>query len=94
MTDDLKLHKDAERGAQAEALLESALVKEAFDRLERSYFEAWRDPTVIAGSDVAGRERLWQAAQIVGKVRTHLSIVARDGRVAIAELQNLAQGGK
>lgn len=92
MADDFKLHKDAERGARAQELVESVTLQAAFDDLETAYIDFWRSS--VALNDIQGRERLWQAVQIVGKVREHLKITAANGRVALAELQNLAQGGK
>lgn len=94
MSDETALRKDAERAARAQALLDDEMLAEAFDGLERAYFEAWKDPGVVAPADVDGRERLWQAAQIVGKVRTHLKEIASRGTLAHAELQRLAQGAK
>ena len=91
MSDELKLRKDAERGAQAQNLLENGLIAEAFDTLETEYIKHWRSSTVL--NDVQGRERLWQAVQILGKVRTHLEMVAAGGRMAATELSRLAQGG-
>lgn len=91
MSDELKLRKDAERGSRAENLLDNPLIVEAFNELEQAYIKHWRESTAL--NDAQGRERLWQAVQILGKVRKHLQTVAADGRVAAAELSTLAQGG-
>lgn len=90
MIDELKARKEAARGAQAQSLLDSDLLKEAFEGLEAEYIRFWREGTSI--NDTQGRERLWQAVQIVGKVRSHLTQIAADGRVAETELRALAQG--
>ncbi len=40
-------------------------------------------------ADTAGRERLWQAVNVLGKVRDHLSRVVADGNLAQRELTDL-----
>jgi DNA integrity scanning protein DisA with diadenylate cyclase activity len=56
--------------------------------LEENYVAAWR-ATVI--DDVSAREKLFLAINIVGKVRDHLVTVVADGKLAQAELQELAR---
>jgi hypothetical protein len=85
MTDD-KLHRDIVRGGKAHELINSELLQEAFARLERDYIAAWRE---TPARDTDARERLWQAVNIVGKVKEHLGIVARDGRMAQRQLDEL-----
>lgn len=89
MTDNL--HLDTSRGARAEELLRSELVTEAFDQLETVYVEAWKSTKPL---DTEARERLWQAYQIVGKVRSHLIGVAEDGKLAQAELNEIERMGE
>ena len=88
MTED-KLHESISRGARAEALLQNELLQEAFSRLEQDYIEAWR---ISPARDTDGRERLWQAVNIVGKVRDHLVKVVNDGKLAQRHLHELARG--
>lgn len=92
MTDELKLRKDAAQGARAQTLIDDPLLTGIFEELETEYINHWRESTAL--NDMQGRERIWQAVQIVGKVRTHMRVIADNGRMAMAELQNLAQGGK
>jgi hypothetical protein len=82
------LHKDAARGAQAEALLDNELVKAAFDDLKAAYMDAWE---ATAARDTDSRERLWQAVQIVGKVKTHLHSVVANGKIAARELEEIGK---
>lgn len=92
--DEFKVRSDAERGAHAERILESDLMKEAFSKLEEAYLEAWK-ATKYDQTDA--RERLWQAFQIVGKVKTHLATVAANGALArkeLEEIENLGQRPK
>jgi hypothetical protein len=85
MIDD-KLEPAIARGARATELLESALMKDIFTRLEADYIAGWRN--TLAG-DTDARERLWLAVQVIGVVRDHLIIVANNGKLARAELDRL-----
>jgi hypothetical protein len=89
--DEYAVRSDAERGAQAERLLESDLLKEAFTALEAEYLNAWK---ATGARDTEARERLWQAFQIVGKVKTHLATVAANGNLAQKELAEIEAMGE
>ena len=89
MSDELALRKDAERAAQARALLDSPLFKQAFDTLEADYIRFLLDQTRPGDTDA--RERMWQAVQILRKVRTHFETAVDDGKVAEAELNAMAR---
>lgn len=90
--DELKERKALEQGSRAQGLLDNPLFEEILGGLESEYVRYWRENTTV--DDTAGRERLWQAVQIVGKVRNQLKQFAADGRIAEASLQSLRQGGK
>ena len=81
-----KLAAAIDRAAQAKTLLENALLQEAFKTLEDDYTAAWK---TWPAADTAGRERLWQAVNVLGKVRDHLARVVADGRLAQRELSDL-----
>jgi hypothetical protein len=85
MSDD-KLQTAIGRGARAQELLRSELLQEVFAKLDADYVAAWRRTPV---RDTDARERLWQATQIVGKVKGHLAIIANDGKLAQRELDEL-----
>ncbi|WP_315750865.1 MULTISPECIES: hypothetical protein [unclassified Bradyrhizobium] len=87
MTDENILQRAAAKAARAQALLDDELLSEAFVALETGYVSAWRR-TVI--DDAAGREKLFLAINIVGKVRDHLASVIANGKLAQAELKELA----
>lgn len=87
MTDEHKLLAATGRAVRAQSLLENDLLAEAFKSLEESYTAAWRATTI---DDLSGREKLFLAINIVGKVRDHLGSVVTNGRVAAAELKELA----
>ncbi|QPF93766.1 hypothetical protein [Bradyrhizobium commune] len=88
MSDESSLERAAAKAARAEALLDDELLGEAFDTLETGYIAAWRATTV---DDAAGREKLFLAINIVGKVRDHLAAVVANGKLARAELKELAE---
>ena len=83
-----KLQRDIDRGARAAELLRNELLQASFATLERDYIEAWK---ITPARDTDGRERLWQAVNIAGKVRDHLVKVANDGKLAQRHLNELAQ---
>jgi hypothetical protein len=88
MTDEANLNEMATRGMRAQEVLDNELLAEAFTALEASYVSAWRATGV---EDVTGREKLFLAINIVGKVRDHLASVVANGKLAEAELRELAR---
>lgn len=91
MANEDKLNHDKDRGAKADRLLADEMLTGAFADLRDSYIEAWRTSTA---RDTDGRERLWQAVQIVGKVEEHLKATAASGKLAQRELDDLARLGE
>lgn len=85
------LHAEAAKGARAERLLSDELITEAFEAIERDYLDAWKK---TGARDTEARERLWQAYQIAGKVRTHLLSVAANGKLAQKELDEIERLGE
>lgn len=81
-----KLQSAITRGQQAKALLDNEMLQEAFRKLEDDYTAAWK---TWAAADTAGRERLWMAMNVLGKVRDHLGRVLADGKLAKFELEEL-----
>jgi hypothetical protein len=86
-----RLQESMSRGARAEALLQNDLLREAFTRLEQDYIDAWR---ISPARDTDGRERLWQAVNIVAKVRDHIVKVVNDGKLSQRHLNELAHGAR
>lgn len=87
MSEDI-LSQAASKAARAQSLLGNELLSEAFEALEASYTAAWRATTI---DDVSAREKLFLAINIVGKVRDHLNAVVSNGKLAAAELKQLAE---
>jgi hypothetical protein len=88
MSDEIHLAKAAAKAVRAQELLDNELLSEAFGELEDSYTAAWRATTI---DDVGPREKLFLAINIVGKVRDHLIAIVTNGKLAQAELTELAQ---
>lgn len=88
MSDENRLDQAAAKALRAQELLENELLTEAFGMLEANYTSAWRATTI---EDVSGREKLFLAINIVGKVRDHLMAIVANGKLAQAELKELAQ---
>jgi hypothetical protein len=86
--DEDKLSQATGRAARAQDLLGNDLLAEAFKSLEDSYIAAWR-ATMVDQADA--REKLFLAINIVGKVRDHLHSVVTNGKLAAAELRELAE---
>jgi hypothetical protein len=91
MTDEASLNETATRGVRAEELLDNDLLAEAFTALEASYISAWRTTAI---DESAGREKLFLAVNVVDKVRDHLASTIANGKLAQAELNELAQTGE
>jgi predicted metal-dependent hydrolase len=91
MSHELRLNADIARRARAQALLENELLQEAFARLEDRYLAEWR---VTQFRDTDARERLWQAVNVLGKVKDHLGKIVSDGKLAQREIDQLAQRRK
>jgi hypothetical protein len=88
MSDENSLDQATVKGQRAQELLDNELLTEAFGMLETNYVSAWRATTI---EDAPGREKLFLAINIVGKVRDHLMSVVANGKLAQAELKELAQ---
>lgn len=89
MSDDLQA--DANKGARMETLLRDGLIIEAFAKLENEFIVAWKASHL---RDDQGRERLWQAVQIVGKVPTMLQAVVSNGKLAQKQLDDITTLGE
>ena len=86
MIDEAARQQARARGDRAETLLRDPMLQEAFKTLRQEYTQAW---TITALKDTDGRERLWQAVQLVGKIEDHLKRIAADGRLATRDLAEI-----
>lgn len=88
MIDEHKLLRENSRAVEAQSLLDNSLFNDALATLEAEYIAAWK-ATPLRDSD--GRERVWQAVQIIGKIKDHIGAVLNDGKLAAAQLRELAE---
>jgi len=88
VSDEHKLIRDAGRASRATSLLNDELLVEAFATLEAAYIKAWRE-SGTAPTATHGRERLWQAVNLIGKVQEHLRIIIENGKLARHELNEI-----
>lgn len=72
---------DAERGRQAQAVLDNAVYAESYAALEKGITDRWRD-----SRDAADREELHRQLMALHLMRSQIESVMRSGRVALAEL--------
>jgi hypothetical protein len=86
MNDEIKLNQEISRAARARAILEDELFNEAFTALEERYLAEWR---VTQFKDQDARERLWQATNLLGKVKDHLVNVLNNGKLAQRQIEQL-----
>jgi predicted DNA-binding protein len=91
MSDEQRLSAAIARQARAQALMDNELLQEAFARLEDRYLAEWR---ISQLRDSDARERLWQAVNVLGKVKGHLAKIVSDGKLAQREIDQLAQKRK
>ena len=82
-----KLERDRNRGAQAEHLLRSELLQEAFKVLEDKYLQTLLQ-TELEQKDQ--RDRLYLAVNVLRDVRNQLVAYFQSGRVAQVQIDRLA----
>lgn len=85
MTD--KLAKAIGDAAHANRLLNDEFLMGVFDSLRSTYLDAM---LYTMPEETTKRERLWQAVHIVGKVKEQLKVILDGGKLAQAELDNIA----
>jgi predicted metal-dependent hydrolase len=91
MTDESKLSRAVDRQARGQAILGNELLQEAFAELDAAYVREWR---IMSFRDTEARERLWQAVNVLGKVKDHLARVLTDGKLAQREIDQLTEKRK
>lgn len=91
MVDETKLARDNERARKAQELLDNPLFNEAIETIEADLIKAWK---ATPARDTEGRERCWTAVQQVGNIKGYFESVLRDGKLANAQLKQLAEQPK
>lgn len=91
MIDEHKLLREQDRALGADALLKNDLFNEALESIERDLIDAWK---ATPARDTDGRERCWSAIQQLGKIKGFVETVLRDGKLAAAQLKEIAEQPK
>lgn len=86
MIDEIKASKAQDKGIRAKELLDNETLMGVFAYLNDEYIDAWKRTNV---NDEKSRERLWQAVQLLGKVKDHLRKCVTDGQIATRDLANI-----
>lgn len=73
--------RDAERGAQAKAVLENPIYLDAYAQIEAEFTRKWRE-----SRDPAEREDIHRALLMLTKARAVLEATMASGKVAAANL--------
>ncbi len=91
MVDEHKLLRDAGKSVEAQALLDNALFNEALASIKAELIAAWE---ATPARDTEGRERCWTAVQQLGRLKGYFEAILNDGKLASAQLKQLAERPK
>lgn len=81
MTDEERLH----RGTRAKEVLENEEFQRAFELIEEEITEAWKSSPQ---RDEAGRQKLFEALTMLGKVKAVLTQTVDSGKLALLNLRH------
>lgn len=87
MMDEARERAAAERGRHAKALLDDAVLSDAFAKVDAALVEAWRK---TPHRDTEARENYFKAVDLLGKVRAALGEVVTHGEMSAATLRGIA----
>lgn len=85
----MTLDEEVRRAREAEALLSNELLVQAFESIHDAIMDAWNNSAV---RDVEGRERLFMAVQILGKIEGFLREFVTTGKLAAMQIEALKKG--
>jgi hypothetical protein len=88
LVDEIALLRDRDRANRAQQLLDNDLFNEAITSIERDLMGAWKNSPA---RDTDGRERCFAAVQQLGKIKDYFQSVLNDGKMAAAQLKELAE---
>lgn len=86
-----KLHEQKSRGARANALLQNELLVQAFEGLEITLVEAWKNSTP---DQVQRREDAWRSLALLKKLKKSLESHVHNGSVAEKQLIEIKKPSK
>lgn len=82
--DEQQIVRELSRAQRAREVLDNPLYQEAFAGLRDQLRQEWE---ISPARDTEGRERLWLAINLLGKVEQHLNQAVQTGRMARMELE-------
>lgn len=80
-----KLLREAARGQEARDLIENTIYRDAFETVEASILEKWKDCPV---KDVDSQHELKQMFHVLSEVRRYIQTVAETGKMAQIQLES------
>lgn len=86
MVNENDLLRESALGQHARMAIENEAIRNAFDTLNATYLDAWRRTHL---DDTAGREHLFQAVNLIDKVKEHLAILISGGKMADAQIRQI-----
>lgn len=75
------------RAQEAQRLMESPLLREAFANLRLDYFEAF---CACAPEKVHERDQIYHAGRVIADVEQHLRVVMTEGKLTQAQIDKVA----
>lgn len=87
MDDEQKQLKAVSRAHKAKVFVESEVFKDAKDYIKKEMTDRW-----MASTQADERERIWLILQALERIDNVLALFMRDGKVAKAVLDQLAEG--
>lgn len=81
----MTLEQRVNDGTRAREVLENEAFKQAFESIEQELTEAWK---TSPQRDVDGREKLFQALTMLGKIKLALTTTLESGKLAHLELMH------
>lgn len=84
--EDRKLLRNAELGQKAQDVLDNEAFQLAFETIEQELSDAWKQSPV---RDQEGRESIFRALTMLGKVKQALTETINTGKLARLELNHL-----
>lgn len=83
---DRNLLYSVERGAKAQEILDNEVFQDAFTSIEQELTQAWK---TSPQRDLEGRESIFRALTMLGKVKAALTDTITTGKLARMELNHL-----
>jgi len=91
MTDVNKLHSLVNRGERAKRIMEEEFVKEAFDKIESTLMDAWRQS---ASDETGARDNAYIMYRLLQNFKQQFVIAITTGEVSRKELLSIEDPSK